>query len=75
MCGQVRLDVGVKIIRFDIWLADSKMATSAGISSAYYEVYHVSVLTPFIRWCQSPLTKSVNSILFSNNALVHILDP
>jgi hypothetical protein len=63
-------------ISIDILVADSKMAkmtTSSDVSAAYCYVYHVSVMVPFIRWCQSPYLKAWIMFLFSSSASRNIL--
>jgi hypothetical protein len=63
-------------ILIDVLLADSKMTkmtTSSDISEAYCDVYHVSVMVPFIRWCQSPYLKAWFLFLFNGSASRNIL--
>jgi hypothetical protein len=59
---------------FDILLVDSKMTTSSGISAAYCDIHHVFEMAFFHRMVSIHLPKSVNSILFNHQALVHIFD-
>jgi hypothetical protein len=58
---------------FDILLAALKMITSSNVSAAYCDVYHISVMDPFIRWHQSPYPKAWFLFLFSGFASRNIL--
>jgi hypothetical protein len=66
----------VSKISIDVLLVDSKMTkmtTFSDISEAYFDVYHVSVMVPFIRWCQSPYLKAWFPFLFSGSTSRNIL--
>jgi hypothetical protein len=48
-----RLQRWCQNVRFEVFLANSRMATYLGASTARCGDYHISVTVPFARWCRS----------------------
>jgi hypothetical protein len=58
---------------FDISPVDLKMTTSSDILVAHSNVFHISMMAPSIRWCQSPCPKAWFLFLFISFASRNIL--
>jgi hypothetical protein len=51
----------------------TKVTAASDVSAAYCDVYHISVMVPFISWCQSPYLKEWFMFLFRSFASRNIL--